>query len=169
MEHETLSPRPFVPVRRTAALVAFERRGRRRNPAELFYRHGAHACCRASASRPTARKPCATGSKPERPAVELACAYLSGDRTPAVTAAYAFYQNDERVLAAAQQRRTRGPLTERATVDGIYGKNSTLPRPAWINSSPAQAPTSSSTASRPRCAARRRSPRPKPARSSITF
>lgn len=62
----------------------------------------------------------------ERPAVELACAYLSGDRTPAVTAAYAFYQNDERVLAAAQQRRTRGPLTERATIDGIYGKNLNL-------------------------------------------
>ncbi len=48
----------------------------------------------------------------ERPAVELACAYLSGDRTPAVSAAYSFYKNDERVLAAAGQRRTRGPLTK---------------------------------------------------------
>ena len=62
----------------------------------------------------------------ERPAVELACAYLSGDRTPAVSAAYSFYKNDERVLAAAGQRRTRGPLTKTDTIEGLYGKKLNL-------------------------------------------
>ncbi len=62
----------------------------------------------------------------ERPAIELACAYLSGDRTPAVTAAYGFYKNDERVLTAAKQRRTRGPLTGSDTIEGLYGKKLNL-------------------------------------------
>lgn len=62
----------------------------------------------------------------ERPAVELACAYLSGDRTPAVSAAYSFYKNDERVLAAAGQRRTRGPLNAADTIEGLYGKKLNL-------------------------------------------
>lgn len=62
----------------------------------------------------------------ERPAIELACAWLSGDRSPDVCAAYGFYKNDKRVLKAASQRRTRGPVANPQTVEGLYGKSFNL-------------------------------------------
>lgn len=59
----------------------------------------------------------------DRPAADLACAALSDAGTPAARAALAYYDKDERLHRARTQRRGRGPLTSRATVDGLYGKS----------------------------------------------
>ncbi len=61
-----------------------------------------------------------------RPAFELAAAYLCGSRAPAVRAAYEAYQNDERLLAAQDTFRARGPLTDPCTIDGLYGESVSL-------------------------------------------
>lgn len=58
----------------------------------------------------------------EGPALDLAAAYLCGSRTPAVTAAYRAFREDARLSAAGAGQRARGPLTDPATIDGLYGK-----------------------------------------------
>ena len=58
----------------------------------------------------------------DRPAVELACAALSGVHSPAARAAAAYFADDERVHRARNARRGRGPVANRETVEGLYGK-----------------------------------------------
>ena len=59
----------------------------------------------------------------DRPAVELACAALSeGVRTPAQQAALQAFAGDERVQRARTVRTGRGPVANRETVEGLYGK-----------------------------------------------
>lgn len=58
----------------------------------------------------------------EQPAVELACTALETGG-PAARAALAAYGEDERVRRAANVRKERGPLTGRATIDGLFGRS----------------------------------------------
>lgn len=58
----------------------------------------------------------------DRPAVELACAALSGVHSPAARAAADYFADDERVHRARDARRGRGPVADRETVEGLYGK-----------------------------------------------
>ena len=59
----------------------------------------------------------------DRPAVELACAALSeGARTSAQQAALDYFVEDERVHRAKNARISRGPVADRKTVEGLYGK-----------------------------------------------
>ena len=57
----------------------------------------------------------------ERPAVELACTAKLGGGA-AARAAFRQYGGDERVLRALMPHRERGPLTERDTIDGLFGQ-----------------------------------------------
>ncbi len=57
----------------------------------------------------------------ERPAIELACTARSNGHA-AARAAFTYYKEDARVARSAAVTSARGPLTDRATIDGLFGQ-----------------------------------------------
>lgn len=119
MEQETIYKALACPTERL--ILSLHRMGADGREARPSYLIG-QFCARLSGLPVETADPARDCLEAEAPAVELACtARLDGGA--AAQAAFRKYGGDARVERALRQHHARGPLTERDTIDGLFGRH----------------------------------------------